>query len=123
MRFLLDMCLSIRVGEWLRDQRHDVVHLREQGLQRLPNGEIFAKAGVERRILLTCDLDFSEIVALSGEAEVSVVVLRLRNTRTRHVIDRLGAILPVSAEALGNGAIVVVEETRHRVRKLPIGDS
>jgi len=34
-------------------------------LQRLPNGEIFKKAGREQRVMLTFDLDFGEIVAAS----------------------------------------------------------
>ena len=50
MRFLADMGVSLGVCDWLRQQGHDVVHLRDQGLQRLPNGEIFAKAANEDRI-------------------------------------------------------------------------
>ncbi len=122
MRFLADMGVSRRVCEWLRDVGHDAVHLRDEGLQRLPNGEIFAKAGREQRALLTFDLDFGEILAASGAAIVSVVVFRLRNTRTPHVIDRLSAVLSESSAALERGAIVVVEETRHRVRHLPLGE-
>jgi predicted nuclease of predicted toxin-antitoxin system len=53
MRFLADMGVSIRVVEWLRNAGHDVVHLREQGLQRLPNGDIFQKAHAEQRIVRT----------------------------------------------------------------------
>src|SRR5438552_2782804 len=40
MRFLGDMGVSMRVIEWLRTAGHDVVHLRDEGLQRLPNGDI-----------------------------------------------------------------------------------
>jgi hypothetical protein len=35
MRFLADMGVSLRVVEWLRGRREDVVHLRDEGLQRL----------------------------------------------------------------------------------------
>ncbi|MBI2508752.1 MAG: DUF5615 family PIN-like protein [Betaproteobacteria bacterium] len=48
MRFLVDMCVDVRVAEWLRSQGHDAVHLRDQGLQRLADGEIFRKAASER---------------------------------------------------------------------------
>lgn len=82
MRFLADMVVSLRVVEWLRNRGDDVVHLRDQGLQRLPNGDVFAKATAEGRIVLTFDLDFGEIVALSRGARTSIVVFRLRNTRT-----------------------------------------
>lgn len=65
MRLVADMGVSWRVVEWLRAPGHDAIHLREQRLQRLPNGGIFTKVADEHRVILTWDLDFTEIVALS----------------------------------------------------------
>ena|SRR3990170_2153175 len=121
MRFLADMGVSQRVVSWLRNEGHDALHVREDNLLRLPNGLIFEKAYSEKRILLTFDLDFGEIVALSGGRNVSVILFRLRNTRTQHVIDRLKNVLIDAGHALEQGAIVVVEEARHRIRRLPLG--
>jgi predicted nuclease of predicted toxin-antitoxin system len=66
MRFLGDMGVSRRVIEWLRANGHDAVHLRDEGLQRLPNGDIFQKGFAEQRIVLRFDLDFGEILAESA---------------------------------------------------------
>ena len=85
MRFLADMGVSWRVVEWLRAEGHDAVHLREQQLHRLPNGGIFTKAADEQRVILTWDLDFTEIVALSETRLVSAVVFHLLNTRSENV--------------------------------------
>ena len=89
-------------------------------MQRLPNGDIFQLALQEKRIVLTFDLDFGEILALSGGNLVSVILFRLHNTRSDHVIKRLEFVLQQSSPELAQGAIVVVEESRHRIRKLPI---
>ena len=121
MRFLADMGISWRVVEWLRNNEHEAIHLREQQLHRLPNGDIFVMAADDRRIILTWDLDFTEIVALSGPRIVSAVVFRLMNTRSENVIRRLERVLAESARDLEEGAIISVEESRHRVRLLPIG--
>ena len=121
MRFLADMGVSQHAVEWLRVNGHDAVHLRDEGLQRLPNGEIFQKAGREQRIVLTFDLDFGEILAGSGGQIVSVILFRLRNTRTDFVIQRICDVLRASSAELVKGAIVIVEDGRHRVRTLPIG--
>ena len=121
MRFLADMGVSIRVVEWLRNNGHDAKHLREEGLHRMPNGEIFKKAIHENRIIITFDLDFGEIVALSKGKKTSVILFRLHNTRTSHLLNRLSVVLQNSARALEEGAVVVVEESRHRVRYLPLG--
>jgi predicted nuclease of predicted toxin-antitoxin system len=121
MRFLADMGVALRIVEWLRADGHDAVHLRDEGLQRLPNGEIVEKAASEERVILTFDLDFGEIVALSRSRRVGVIVFRLHNTRTPHVMDRLRKVLKDSGQALNQGAIVVVEESRHRTRRMPHG--
>ena len=120
MRFLCDMGISRKVSGWLRTQGHESSHLGEEGLARLPNGQIFAKAIAENRVVLTFDLDFGEIAALAGDRFASVVVFRLQNTRADHVIERLAAVLENGMDALNEGAIVTVEETRLRIRRLPL---
>lgn len=66
MRSLADMGVSQQVVAWLQTKGQEAVHLRDEGLQRLPNGEIFQKAACEQRIVLTFDLDFGEILAVGG---------------------------------------------------------
>lgn len=119
MRFLADMGVSMKVVSWLRSEGHDVWHLREKGLHRLPDREIFRRASEEGRVVLTFDLDFSEIVALSGAA-TSVIVFRLQQRGTEVVIRRLARVLEESAEKIAEGAIVTVEDWRHRLRPLPL---
>ncbi|MDO8141952.1 MAG: DUF5615 family PIN-like protein [Candidatus Brocadiales bacterium] len=120
MRFLADMGVALRIVEWLRKNGHDVVHLREEGLNRLPDRGIFQKAISENRIILTFDLDFGEIVALSEGMLASVIIFRLRNTYTPFVLKRLEHVLLNSSEPLIKGSVVIIEESRHRIRKLPI---
>src|SRR5690242_17654563 len=108
------MGVSMRVVEWLRPSGYDAIHLCDEGLQKLPNGEIFRKAVREKRIVLTFDLDFGEIVAGSGGGSVSVILFRLRNTRADFVIKRLNVVLKQSTQELGQGAVVLVEDGRHR---------
>jgi len=82
---------------------------------------IFRKAIQEGRVVLAFDLDFCEIVAFAKKGWTSVVVFRLHNTRTAHVIERLRTVLGGACEALEKGAVISVEETRHQVRRFPIG--
>jgi hypothetical protein len=63
MRFLGGMSVSWRVIEWLYAAGSGAVHPCDEGLQRLPNGDIFQKGFAEPRIVPTFDLDFGEIVA------------------------------------------------------------
>ncbi|SOH04838.1 hypothetical protein KSMBR1_2343 [Candidatus Kuenenia stuttgartiensis] len=52
-------------------------------------GKFLKKLASEGRIILTFDLDFGEIIALSEGILVSVILFRLRNTRTPHVMNVL----------------------------------
>ena len=121
MRFLADMGVSQHIVQWLRQNGDDAIHLRDEGLQKLPDSKIFEKAYSEGRVILTFDLDFGEITALSRGQIVSVILFRLHNTRTPHVIKRLESGLSFRKE-LEKGVIIVVEEMRCRVRRLPIGE-
>ena len=120
MRFLADMGVANKVVEWLKEKGQDAIHLREQSLQRLPNGDIFKKAILEKRVVLTFDLDFGEIIALSENKTTSAIIFRLRNTRAIHVIERLDRVLQGSSDAIEKGSIISVEEDRYRIRYLPI---
>ena len=64
MKFLADMGISLLTVAWLRNAGYDIVHLREQGLQKLPDDEIVIKARTEGRIVLTVDLDFAQLLAV-----------------------------------------------------------
>jgi predicted nuclease of predicted toxin-antitoxin system len=123
LRFLADMGVSGSVTEGRKRSGHHVRHLRDEGLHRLRNGEVFVKAAAEMGTVLTFDLDFGEMLALLCDRRVSVILFRLHNTRSAHVIDRLAEVLNESFEPLENGAIVVVDESRHRVRRLPLRPS
>ena len=111
--------MDVRITSWLSSHGHEAIHLRDQGLQRLPNGAIFEKGIAESRVIVTFDLDFGEIVALSKGRKTGVVLFRLRNTRVSFVIQRLSEVIAECSDALARGAVVIVEETRHRVREFP----
>lgn len=120
MRFLVDMNLSPAIADGLRSLRIDAVHVRDVGLGRASDEEIFRFAATERRIIVTADLDFADIVAASRTVIVSVILLRLRNAVPSRGLARLQAVLSLAAEPLSAGAIVIVYEDRIRIRPLPI---
>ena len=120
MKFLADMGISLRTVEWLRQLGHDVVHLRDKGLQKLPDDEILNLAGIEQRIILTIDLDFAQLLAISKQALPSVILFRLGNENYDEINQRLIEVLNNCQQDLETGAIVSVNNETFRVKKLPI---
>jgi predicted nuclease of predicted toxin-antitoxin system len=120
MQFLADMGISLRTVEWLREKGYNFVHLRDEGLQRLPDPEILEKARLESRILLTIDLDFAQLLAISRSSLPSVILFRLGNDNYNQINDCLNILLESYTEDLQSGSMISVNSKSFRVRKLPI---
>lgn len=120
MKFLADMGISPKVVLWLQEQGHDAVHLHEVGLERLPDSDILEKARQEQRAVITHDLDFGDLMALSGSHNPSVIIFRLRDMRSGFILKYLNEILTNHPDLLESGMIASVTERRIRVRRLPI---
>lgn len=120
MKFLADMGISLRTVSWLRNCGYDVVHLRDEGLQKLPDNQILIKARTEERILLTIDLDFAQLLAVSGDSLPSVILFRLGNENYDVINERLIQVLSECQEDLAVGSIISVSNETFRVRRLPI---
>jgi predicted nuclease of predicted toxin-antitoxin system len=118
LRFLVDMNLGVGVARWLREQGHDAVHLRDLEFQRLDDGGIFAKADAEDRIILTKDLDFADIFHRSRDRRIGVVIFRTASAAPKRILPLLATVLAREGAALAEGAVVVVEDGRLRVRRL-----
>jgi predicted nuclease of predicted toxin-antitoxin system len=122
MKFPADACISLATVRALRAAGHDATHLREQGLQRLPDAPVMEMAAAEGRTVLTFDLDFADLLALRLASSPSVVIFRLHDETPASVHPRLMHVIDARRTELEHGALIMVEDSRYRLRRLPIHD-
>ena len=71
-------------------------------------------------VVFTHDLDFGTMLALTHDGGPSVLQVRAENVLPDYLADSVIAALTQHEADLSSGALVVVDETRSRVRVLPI---
>lgn len=120
MKFLADMGVADDTVEALRALGHNIVHARDCGLRNTPDAEILAVAQVEGRTVLTFDLDFGDLLAAAGESLPSVVLIRTQNQRPTGVTPKVLDVVERFGPDLQAGALIVVEDARFRLRRLPL---
>lgn len=123
MRLLLDENLSYRIAAWLAERGHDAVHVTDVGLNDTDDHVIFQWAEREDRIVVTSDADFGTMLALSGAAGPSVVLLRSPDHLTpMEQADLITATLAEVGDELATGAIASISPDRIRLRSLPVSE-
>lgn len=123
MRLLLDNNLSPQLVGLLAPGGHEVEHVRDHGLHAAGDEDVLARAARQGQVLVSADTDFGQLLHRSGAAQPSVVIIRATHSRRPSAQGQLLVDnLPAVEADLASGALVVIEDTRVRVRELPFRD-
>lgn len=121
MRILIDMNLSPRWVEVLRQAGWETEHWVDVGDPRAPDRSIMDWARESGYIVFTHDLDFGTALALTYAQGPSVIQVRAQNVSPVHLSDVVVEAIRQCERHLLAGALVTIDEARTRVRVLPIG--
>ena len=122
MKFLVDMPLSPKTVEFLKNLGYEVVRVSELGMAKSKDKDIFDYAKQNEMVLLSMDLDFGNILAYTHSKKPSVIIFRLQYPSPEHVNSLLSSNLSNIKKDLMKGAIVIIEDLKIRIRDLPINE-
>jgi predicted nuclease of predicted toxin-antitoxin system len=120
MKILIDMNISPLWVEVLQGLGWEAVHWSTIGNRSAPDAEILDYAKQHGYAVLTHDLDFSAILAVTRAVAPSVIQVRTQDVLSEQFRDTLTGALRQFESELAAGAMIVVEETRSRARVLPL---
>ena len=115
MKFLLDVCAaSRRMQDALSAQGHDVLSALERN-PRATDEELLALAMQERRILVTEDKDFGELVFVRRLPHPCIV--RFVGMTVAEKVTAMRELIEQHADAMSDGSLIVVTQSRVRMRQ------
>ena len=120
IQVLIDMNLS---PDWVSElSKHGwtSVHWSAIGNPRATEREIMDWARTNAYVVFTHDLDFGTMLALTHASGPSVIQVRGQNVLPDQMAPTVVAALRQHETDLAAGALVVVDESKSRVRVLPI---
>lgn len=120
IRLLADVHISPKTVADLQKQGYEIMRSSEVLPASAPDINILEFARTENWVVLTQDLDFSMLVALSRYSQPSLITLRLSSAKPDIVTQKLLDVLPQIEEALQEGSAIAIQDESIRVRKLPV---
>jgi predicted nuclease of predicted toxin-antitoxin system len=120
MKLLVDMNLSPRWISQLNERGWSAIHWSQVGRPDAPDSEILRYAAENDYVVLTHDLDFGAILAITHGKKPSVVQIRSDDLTPESISKQVFAALRHVETDLERGALLTIEPDRTRLRLLPL---
>ncbi len=114
MKFLLDESVEYRLLPFLKDLGHDVTAIGYDYPPSLKDQAVLAIANNEKRILITNDRDFGELIFRQQLSHQGVIFFRLKKASIQAKCNRLQKVLNQYADQLQYFLVVTVKGIRIR---------
>jgi predicted nuclease of predicted toxin-antitoxin system len=120
MKILVDMNLSPAWVEYLEARDFEAVHWSSIGRASASDQDVIRWAAERDFVVMTNDLDFGALLAVSGERRPSVIQLRSGSLRPADIGDIVAAAIVHARAELESGALLSLEVGMARLRILPL---
>ncbi len=121
MRFLIDKALSPRTVTYQQENGYNALRVNTMIPGSYVDDETIFMYDIEHGyFIITADLDFGAILAYTKSQQPSTIILRLEDQRVVNVNRLLLRVLPKLTQALKKGSIIIIQDTRVRIKPLPI---
>lgn len=117
MRFKLDENIPVRTKGILEGLGHDAESVYDEDLAGLPDPEIWKVCQLEDRLLITQDLDFSDVRTFQPGTHSGILLVRMGHSGRNEIFNRLLHVLNATDLSEWHQALVVLTDRTLRVRR------
>lgn len=120
MKFFLDANIPYSSIKKFEELHLDAIHARDVGFSQADDDEIMKYAAMERRILVTKDRGFANIIRFPPSSHNGIIIVRFPYFfNASRFADSLGEFLSAVDLRMLEDAITVARVGRYRIRRLP----
>ncbi|HMR99449.1 MAG TPA: DUF5615 family PIN-like protein [Anaerolineales bacterium] len=116
MRLFADECVYKVTVDLLRSWGHDAHTAQEADLAGKPDDQVLAYAIRHERVLITIDMDFSNIRHYPPKTHKGIIVAKMRPRNVEQVHHVLERLLDIVEEKTLNQSLVIVDQNKYRIR-------
>jgi predicted nuclease of predicted toxin-antitoxin system len=117
MKFLIDADVPRSVAKLLYSKSHDVLDIRDVTPFDVSDSAVYRLTKEQGRILITRDLDFSNILLYPPPANAGIIVLRTHLLTVAEILEIVTDLLERIPEKDFLGSLTVARKGRYRIRR------
>ena len=118
IKFLADVNVEKPLVDYLSKQGYDIKWIPDYNCKMLDE-DLLQLANEEKRIFITNDKDFGDLIFLQKKLSVGTILFRVKGQKTEEKIKLMKKILMGYCDKLLNHYIVI---TKAKIRIIPLGD-
>ncbi len=117
MKFKIDENLPSTCAELLNEKSYNAETVIQENLQGCSDQTLIEICRSENRILITLDLDFSDIRTYPPGSNPGIIVLRLSDQSIMATQSAISQLIPFFSKELPVNKLWIVDESKIRIRE------
>jgi predicted nuclease of predicted toxin-antitoxin system len=118
IKFLADVNIEKPLVDYLLKQGYDIKWVPDYNCE-MPDEDLLQLANQEKRIFLTNDKDFGDLIFLQKKVSAGTILFRVKGQKSQEKIKLMKKLLMGYRDKLLNHYVVI---TTAKIRIVPLGD-
>ena len=119
IKFLANVNMEKPLVDYLSGQGYDIKWVPDYNCE-MADEDLLKLANEEKRILITNDKDFGELIFLQRRLSYGTILFRVKGQKSQEKVKLMKKVLMGHRDAILNHYIVI---TKAKIRIIPLGDT